>query len=56
MKTFLIKLVRVHMVIRKIVGISLDNKILDSLDRERGLIPRSRYIEKLIVDSMEREA
>ena len=32
----------------KMLGISLPNEILFRIDRDRGLIPRSRYLLKLI--------
>ncbi len=41
------------MINRNPVGVSLDNKVLDALDRKRGLVPRSRYIEKLIENDIE---
>jgi len=37
----------------QICGISIDEKILASVDRRRGLIPRSRFIEKIIEDTLE---
>ena len=38
---------------RNPVGVSFDVKTLDALDRRRGLVPRSRYIEKLIENDIE---
>ena len=32
----------------KMLGISLPNEVLLKIDRDRGLIPRSRYLLKLI--------
>ena len=32
----------------KILGISLPNEVLIKIDKDRGLIPRSRYLLKLI--------
>ncbi len=37
---------------KKIVGISLDTILLSKLDKVRGLIPRSRYLEKIIGDRL----
>lgn len=33
---------------RKTVAVSLDEGLLERLDSERGEIPRSRYVERLI--------
>lgn len=38
---------------RKTVAISLDHDILLRVDKIRDLIPRSRFIEKIIKDSLE---
>jgi len=35
------------------IGISLDPEIVEKIDEERGLIPRSRYIEKLLRERLE---
>jgi len=35
------------------IGISLEPEIVEKIDRERGLIPRSRYIEKLLKEGLE---
>ena len=35
------------------IGISLDSDIILKLDSERGLIPRSRYIEQAIRRDLE---
>jgi len=42
-----------NMIQRNPVGVSLDCKVLDALDRKRGLVNRSRYIEKLIESDIE---
>lgn len=33
---------------RSIIGITISNELLTTLDKSRGLIPRSRFIEKII--------
>ena len=38
---------------RTITGISLDKKLLQDIDQKRGLIPRSRFIEKLLMQFLE---
>lgn len=40
---------------RYAVSLSFDEKTLNKLDSIRGLIPRSRFIEKVILDSMGNE-
>lgn len=35
------------------VGISIDTEILNKLDSVRGMIPRSRFIEKIVKDNLE---
>jgi len=37
---------------RKTVTISLEPKLVKKIDEDRGLIPRSRYIEKLLKESL----
>ncbi|MCH7560680.1 MAG: hypothetical protein IIC67_04820 [Thaumarchaeota archaeon] len=37
---------------RKTVAISLDYNVLLDIDKIRDLIPRSRFIEKIIKDSL----
>ena len=37
---------------RRTIAISLDNEILLRIDSVRDLIPRSRFIEKIIKDSL----
>ena len=36
--------------VKRIIGLSLDVKILNRLDHKRGLIPRSTYVEKLLCE------
>jgi len=38
---------------RQTIGISLDNKLLGSIDEKRGFVPRSRYVEEIIKKSLE---
>lgn len=38
---------------REPIGVSLEKQVKERLDAARGLIPRSRYIEKIIVDYLE---
>ena len=33
---------------KSIIGISLDNELLMKLDSTRGLVPRSRYVSKIL--------
>jgi len=33
---------------RPIIGLSIDKRLIERIDSERGLIPRSRYVEELI--------
>ena len=35
------------------IGISLDDNIIDEIDNARGLVPRSRFIEKIIIETLE---
>ena len=35
------------------IGISFDHEIIDAIDEVRGMIPRSRFIEKIIKDNLE---
>lgn len=35
---------------RRVVGISLNNHIIEELDIIRGMIPRSRFIEKCVTE------
>jgi metal-responsive CopG/Arc/MetJ family transcriptional regulator len=38
---------------RKVVtSLSLDPQVLETIDKLRGMIPRSRYVEKLIREAM----
>ena len=37
---------------RVMFGLSIQRKILKQLDLKRGLIPRSAYVEKLIVEHL----
>ena len=38
---------------RLTVGISIDGEMLAKIDSKRGLIPRSRYIENLLLKALE---
>jgi len=38
---------------RKTIAISLDQQVILKIDQTRDLIPRSRFIEKIIKDSLE---
>jgi len=38
--------------VRQKVTIALDPKLVQKIDDDRGLIPRSRYIEKLLKESL----
>lgn len=38
------------------VGVSFDRKTISKIDSVRGMVPRSRYIEKIILEAMVREA
>ncbi len=38
--------------IRKAIGLTLDPAILQEIDGRRGLVPRSRYIEQLLAESL----
>jgi len=38
------------------VGVSFDGETISKIDSIRGMVPRSRYIEKIILDAMVREA
>ena len=40
---------------RKSIGISLNNKVLEKIDIERELIPRSRYIERLVTKHFQKK-
>lgn len=35
-----------------IIGISLDEYVLSTLDEKRGLIPRSKYLEFILIKFM----
>jgi metal-responsive CopG/Arc/MetJ family transcriptional regulator len=37
---------------KTVIGISLDSALLKRLDASRGMIPRSRLIEKMVTDSL----
>lgn len=39
---------------RKSIGISLNDKTLELVDNARGMIPRSRFIEKIVLENMEK--
>ena len=50
-KTVILKIVvNIARMAKTVVGISIDNELLAKLDQKRGLIPRSRYIEKVLTD------
>jgi metal-responsive CopG/Arc/MetJ family transcriptional regulator len=36
---------------RSTIAISLEEELIAKLDRERGLVPRSRFIEKMLADA-----
>jgi hypothetical protein len=36
---------------RSTVAISLENELIEKVDRDRGLIPRSRFIEQMLADA-----
>jgi hypothetical protein len=38
---------------RQTVALSLDAKIIKAVDSERGMVPRSRYIEDLLLRGIE---
>lgn len=41
------------MTARKVVtSLSLDAELLQTIDRQRGMVPRSTYIEKLILEAV----
>jgi len=40
---------------RSIIGVTLDNKLLSWINDNRGLISRSRFIEKMILDGMKKK-
>jgi len=40
---------------RKTIGISLSLLVLEKLDSVRGLIPRSRFIEEAIMNTLDME-
>ena len=37
---------------RHTVGISFDNKILSIVDKKRGFVPRSRFVEEIVKKSL----
>jgi len=37
---------------RRTIGVSLDKNVLSRIDSIRELAPRSRFIEKLVLDSL----
>jgi len=37
------------------IGISFDGKTISKIDSVRGMVPRSRYIEKIILEAMVRK-
>jgi len=39
---------------RRIIGISLDDKLLSKLDKTRELVPRSRYVEKVLAEVLDK--
>ncbi|MEO9307485.1 MAG: hypothetical protein ABI342_04130 [Nitrososphaera sp.] len=34
------------------IGVSLDRKIVEKIDSSRGMIPRSRFIEKVLIEHL----
>jgi len=44
--------VRVMKMTKKIIGLSIDQVILNKIDQKRGMIPRSRFLEKIISENM----
>ena len=38
---------------RSIIGITLDNKLISWINDNRGLVSRSRFIEKMILDGIQ---
>ncbi|MGY5148644.1 MAG: hypothetical protein ACW9W3_01105 [Candidatus Nitrosopumilus sp. bin_68KS] len=38
---------------RQTVGISFDNDVLDIIDKKRGFVPRSRYVEEILKKSLD---
>jgi len=38
---------------RHTIGISLDNELLRIIDKKRGFVPRSRYVEEIVKKSLE---
>lgn len=41
---------------RPIIGLSIDAQLIARIDGERGLVPRSRYVEELIKAGFENGA
>jgi len=37
---------------KTVIGISLDSSLLKRLDDSRGMVPRSRLIEKILIDTL----
>lgn len=40
---------------RIIVALSMDSDVVDTIDRKRGLVPRSRFVENVIQKSLRSE-
>jgi len=40
---------------RSIIGVTLDKKLISWIEENRGLISRSRFIEKMILDGMKKK-
>lgn len=38
---------------RPIIGITISKNLLEIIDQERGIIPRSKYIEKMLMEYLE---
>ena len=38
------------------IGVTLDTTLLQRLDKDRGLVPRSRYLAKIIEDAYKEKA
>jgi len=36
---------------RSIIGVTLDNKLISWINENKGLVSRSRFVEKMILDA-----
>ena len=41
--------------VRKPITVSLDPELVEEIDQARGLVPRSRWVEKLIGEAQRKE-